>query len=152
MCGPGGAQGVVDATDVHGHGPVEDPRIAADERQLRRDTRVGDDDVEAAQRGDGSGDDLVDLGAVGDVAGPVRRVDLGRDLRQQLGLEAGQRDVRAPFVEAPSEGRADAARGSGDQDTTTAQHPRTLLERNTRVYHFQITPSLTSTLPRVALL
>ena len=97
---------------------VPDPRVAADERHLRADAGVGDRHVESAEALHGLGDRAVDLVAVGDVAlEPRRPAALGRHGLEQLGLEPQQRHARAALVQALRRERADAPRGSGDQDS-----------------------------------
>src|SRR5665811_1492378 len=55
------AQCVVGAEDVDCQCAFEDIWVAADERQLSGDTRVGDHDVQAAQSGDHRLDRVIDL-------------------------------------------------------------------------------------------
>ena len=118
----GGADQVVGAVQVHRDVRVPDRGVPADERHLRPDPRVGDRDVKAAQPLHGLGDRAVHLIAVGDVAlEPRRAAALGGDLLEQLGLEPQQRHARAALVQAPRGQRADAARGTGDEDSGSTQ-------------------------------
>ena len=68
--------------------------IAAHERQLGRDARIGDDDVEPAERLDRRLDDGVHLASVADVARPPRRVTGGGHLGEEVSFETGEGDPR----------------------------------------------------------
>ena len=122
--GPGGAERVVRAERVDLQRPLEDLRVPAEQRELRRDAGVRDDDVQAAETRDEPGDGVVDLRPVTHVADLPRSIAAARgDLLEQLGLEARDGDLRAARVQAARERGADAARAAGDQD---AGHVRPL--------------------------
>ncbi len=95
--------------------------VAADEWELGGHAGVGHHDVESAERLGCLVDHSVDLLPISDVAAPPRNVDAASGLRQQVGLEPGERDPGAPLVQALGEGGADAAGRAGDEHAATAQ-------------------------------
>ena len=115
MWGPAARKRVVGADHVDVEGPLEDGRVAADERQLRRDAGVRHHDVQATEHVDSSLDRVFDLVAVSDVARPPRSVDRVGDLGQQVLLDPGHRDLGSSAVEAASECGPDASGGTGDE-------------------------------------
>ena len=120
------AQRVVGAEHVDRERALEDLRVAADERELRGDAGVGDDDVETAERGrrrrrrprrPASRSATSQL-APGRVAAARRRPP------PALGLEARASATRAPrSCRRRGERGADAARGAGDQHAASATVP-----------------------------
>src|SRR5205807_6264976 len=95
----GGAHGVVGAEDIDLEGLGQDGRVAAEERELPGDTRVGHDDVQAAQLAGEGGDRPLGLVVVGDVAlDPWRAAAFVCYPGKGFGLQAGQGDRRAALV------------------------------------------------------
>jgi hypothetical protein len=119
---PRRTEGVVGAEHVDPQRPFHHRGVTADERQLRGDTRIGHDHVQAAQRGDGGLDRLLDLLPVRDVAArPVRAPAAGRHVREQVLLEPDDRDARAALVQPFGQCGPDAARGAGDQHAAAGE-------------------------------
>jgi hypothetical protein len=120
--GPGGADRVVGAEDVHRQGALEDLRVTSYDRQLRGDPGVGHDDVQAAEPLGGARHRPLHLLTIGHVAGPPGRAAAGdRDLLEPAGLEPRERDPGAARVQAPRGLGADAAGGARDEHAAAGQ-------------------------------
>ena len=113
----GGPERVVNAHHVHLEGALHHLGVAAHERQLGRHARVGHHHVEPTEGGHRGFDGGLHLVSVRHVAGVPRGVPARPShLFEQLGLEAGDRNPGASLMQALCEGRADAARRTGDEN------------------------------------
>jgi hypothetical protein len=109
-----------DAGEVDGEYPLEQRGGHVEERRLRIDAGVVDEDVDAPIALDGAGDDALDRVRVADVGGhgegadgPLSAQRVGERLGG-VGLQVGDDHVRPGFVQPVDDGRADAGGTAGD--------------------------------------
>ena len=104
----GCAQGVVRAHEIDFDGAAHVRRVAAEDRRVRLDTGIGDDDVDASQLLSDVVDAARYLLEVGDVAQLPRRAAAGSgDLLEKFRLEAEQSHGRTTVVQASGQRRTD---------------------------------------------
>ena len=101
---------LIDALRVDVHHLVDVRRIEVDERAVRTDAGVRDDDVEAAVARDRLVDERRDLGAIADVGRPGD----GAGDAEVVARARGEAELDALVGEHAGDGGADAAARSGD--------------------------------------
>src|SRR3954452_4793109 len=111
-----GAQRVVGAEPVRGECALHPLGLAADDRQLRCDSGVRHDDIEAAHVPDGARDSIVDLVALAHVAtGPEAAAGTRGDTLEEILLQADHGDLRALSAQPFRKSSADSARSTSDE-------------------------------------